>query len=342
MKFVDEAVITVIAGKGGNGCLSFRREKNIPKGGPDGGNGGEGGNVYLIAQDGLNTLADFRYTRKFKAQNGAGGEGGNRAGRSGKHKTIDVPSGTMVRDADTDELIGDMTARKQKLLVAVGGHGGAGNARFKSSVNRTPRRTTPGKDGDERRLQLELRLLADAGLIGLPNAGKSTLLRAISQATPKIADYPFTTLHPQLGVVDIGLGKSFVVADIPGLIEGAARGAGLGIQFLRHLRRTRLLLHVVDAAPFDNEQNLAQEIQIIESELEQFDHDLAKSDRWLVLNKIDMLSQEQLEKTKQQLINDYKWNAPLYTISALTGDGCDALCNGIMQWLDERETRKAS
>ncbi len=342
MKFVDEAIITVTAGKGGNGCLSFRREKCIPKGGPDGGDGGDGGNVYLVARDGLNTLADFRYTRTFKAQNGAGGEGRNRSGRSGEHKTIDVPTGTIVRDADTDELISDLTIANQRLLVAIGGHGGAGNARFKSSVNRAPRRTTPGKEGEERRLQLELRLLADVGLVGLPNAGKSTLLRAISQATPKVADYPFTTLHPQLGVVDIGLGKSFVVADIPGLIEGAAGGAGLGTQFLRHLRRTRLLLHVVDIAPLENEQDITQDIKTIESELAQFDRSLANTERWLVLNKTDLLPTQELEPTKQRLMSRLKWNAPLYTISAISGDGCKALCNDIMQWLDRQDARKAS
>jgi len=342
MKFVDEAIITVTAGKGGNGCLSFRREKYIPKGGPDGGDGGDGGSVYLIAREGLNTLADFRYTRKFKAKNGAGGEGGNRSGRGGVDTVIEVPTGTVVRDADTDELIADITTANQKMLVAAGGRGGVGNARFKSSVNRTPRRTIPGAEGDERRLQLELRLLADVGLVGLPNAGKSTLLRAISHATPKVADYPFTTLHPQLGVVDIGLGKSFVVADIPGLIEGAADGAGLGIQFLRHIRRTRLLLHVVDAAPFESDHDITQDIKTIETELNQFDRDLAQSDRWLVLNKSDVLPQEQLEEIKRDLIDRLQWDAPVYIISAVSGDGCKSLCNGIMQWLDEQEERKAS
>ena len=342
MKFVDEAIITVTAGKGGNGCLSFRREKYIPKGGPDGGDGGGGGSVYLIAREGLNTLADFRYTRKFKAKNGAGGEGKNRSGRGGADTIVDVPTGTLIRDADTGELIGDMTTANQKMLVAAGGRGGVGNARFKSSVNRTPRRTIPGAEGDERRLQLELRLLADVGLVGLPNAGKSTLLRAISHATPKVADYPFTTLHPHLGVVDIGLGKSFVVADIPGLIEGAAEGAGLGIQFLRHLRRTRLLLHVVDAAPFESEHDIAQDIKTIDTELNQFDRDLAQSDRWLVLNKSDVLPREQLDDIKRDLIDRLQWNAPVYIISAVSGDGCKSLCNDIMQWLDEQEERKAS
>jgi GTP-binding protein len=270
MKFVDEATIRIVAGAGGNGALSFRREKFIPRGGPDGGDGGHGGSVYLIGQEGLNTLADFRHTRVFRAENGTKGGGSNCTGKSGKDLYVQVPLGTRVTDAEAEELIGEITRHGESLLVAHGGKGGLGNTRFKSSTNRTPRRTTPGKPGEQRALALELQVLADVGLLGMPNAGKSTLLRAVSDARPKVADYPFTTLHPHLGVVRVGEHRSFVVADIPGLIEGAAEGAGLGHQFLRHLSRTRILLHLVDMAPLEPDADPAAGIKAIEAELKKF------------------------------------------------------------------------
>ncbi len=334
MRFVDEAEITVTAGHGGPGCLSFRREKFIPRGGPDGGDGGRGGSVYLIATAALTTLADFRYTRHFEAKNGRGGEGGNRTGRSGGDRRIEVPVGTIVTDADTGERIGDMNTGGVEILVAQGGTGGAGNARFKSSVNRAPRRTTPGTDGEQRRLHLELRLLADVGLLGQPNAGKSTLLSRISQARPKVADYPFTTLYPQLGVVAVEAGRSFVVADIPGLIEGAAEGAGLGTRFLRHLRRTRLLLHMVDIAPADPDVDVARSVADIERELRRFSPALATEARWLVLNKADLLEPQELAQRCQELVRRLAWEGRVYTVSALTGAGCKELAGDIMTWLE--------
>lgn len=338
MKFVDEAVITVQAGRGGHGCLSFRREKYIPKGGPDGGDGGNGGDIFLVGRNGLNTLADFRYTRSFKAHNGRGGEGGNRSGKAGDDITIDVPIGTLVIDADTGEAIGDVVETGAKLIVARGGHGGVGNARFKSSVNRAPRRTIPGGDGDQRRLHLELQVLADVGLLGLPNAGKSTLLRAVSNARPKVADYPFTTLHPELGVVELGLGNSFVMADIPGLIEGAAEGAGLGIQFLRHLKRTRLLLHVVDIAPLAPAADPAADIRKIEIELNRFSAELAAGERWLVLNKVDLVDVPERDQHCERLLSALGWTAPWYAVSAATGAGCRRLVGDVMHWLNQLGT----
>ncbi len=337
MKFVDEATITVHAGKGGNGCLSFRREKYVPRGGPDGGDGGRGGSVYLQARSGLNTLADFRFTRSFAAESGKGGSGRNCAGRGGDDIIIPVPEGTLVADRDTGELIGDLIKDDDLLLVAQGGDGGYGNTRFKSSTNRAPKRTTSGRTGDLRRLDLELRVLADVGLLGLPNAGKSTLLRAVSQARPRVADYPFTTLYPQLGVVALEQGRSFVIADIPGLIEGAAEGAGLGIQFLRHLERTRLLLHLVDIAPFDPESDPVVAIRTIERELEKYDTILADKDRWLILNKVDLLSEEAVAEMSDRLVEALEWKGRVFMVSAISGQGCRPLVGEILAWLEERE-----
>jgi GTP-binding protein len=339
MKFVDEATISVQAGKGGDGCLSFRREKYIPKGGPDGGNGGTGGNVYLVAKAGLNTLADFRYARVFRAKNGIPGSGRDKTGRGGDDIYIQVPAGTVVSDRDTDEIIGDIIDVGATLLVAAGGRGGLGNAHFKSSTNRTPRRTTKGKVGDARQLRLELKVLADVGLLGLPNAGKSTFLRAVSQARPKVADYPFTTLHPELGVVSVDPGRSFVVADIPGLIAGAADGAGLGIKFLRHLGRTRLLLHLVDIAPLDEQRDLAGDVRAIIAELDRFGGDLAGRERWLVLNKIDLLPDAEWHRRSDALIDALDWGGPVYPISALSGVGCRELCQQVMTRLEQWEAQ---
>jgi len=340
MKFVDEAQITVQAGKGGNGCLSFRREKYIPKGGPDGGDGGSGGSVYLVATEGLNTLADFRYTRAFKAENGQPGMGRDKTGRGGVDLYIKVPPGTVVWDADTGEQIVDMVSLDAPAIVAAGGRGGAGNTRFKSSTNRTPRRTTPGKPGDHRTLRLELKLLADAGLLGLPNAGKSTLLSTVSQARPKVADYPFTTLHPHLGVVRVEAERSFVLADIPGLIEGASAGAGLGTQFLRHLSRTRLLLHLVDLAPLD-EHDVAAAVRTLENELRAFSADLAGRPRWLVLNKIDTLDEAGRAARRREVIEALDWQNPVFEISAVSGEGCQVLMSEVMTYLETRDAEQA-
>lgn len=340
MKFVDEAAIEVLAGNGGHGCLGFRREKNIPKGGPDGGDGGHGGDVILQAVGNLNTLSDFRYARKFKAQNGAGGAGSQCTGKSGEDLVIDVPMGTIVTDTGTGELIGDITIEGQRLLVANGGRGGLGNVHFKSSTNRSPRRITKGKPGEQRGLQLELRVLADVGLLGMPNAGKSTLLSAVSQARPKVADYPFTTLHPELGVVSLGVGSSFVVADIPGLIEGASQGVGLGIQFLRHLSRTGLILHLVDMSPYGGGGDLKQDVEQIVAELAQFSEELVATERWLVLNKMDTLSEDERETRCSSLVHDLGWSGPVFRISAVSGEGCKPLMGKIMDWLNERAVRK--
>jgi GTP-binding protein len=336
MKVVDEADIDVAAGDGGNGCLSFRREKYVPRGGPDGGDGGHGGDVYLCGRGNLNTLADFRYTRRFEAKRGAGGQGSQCTGRSGDDLVVNVPLGTVVRDLDTDERIGDIVAEGQRLLVAKGGRGGLGNTRFKSSTNRAPRRTTPGVPGERRSLHLELRVLADVGLLGLPNAGKSTFLRAISQARPKVANYPFTTLYPELGVVSMGVGRSFVVADIPGLIEGAAGGAGLGIRFLKHLSRTRLILHLVDMAPFDEGHDLARDVATIVAELEQFSPELAAAERWLVLNKMDLMDEALQQQRSDELVAALGWSGPVFRVSSIQGTGCRELCGHIMDWLEQQ------
>lgn len=332
MKFVDEAPISVHAGKGGNGCLSFRREKYVPRGGPDGGDGGDGGDVVLVANPDLNTLIDYRYQRIFRAGNGEPGRGSDCRGRSAPDLILPVPVGTTVLDADTGEIIGDLTGTGQRLTVARGGFHGLGNARFKSSVNRAPRRTTPGSEGESRNLRLELKLLADVGLLGLPNAGKSTLVQAISAARPKIADYPFTTLVPQLGVVAVESHRSFVVADIPGVIEGAAEGAGLGIRFLRHLTRTRLLLHLVDVAPIEGDVVTA--VEMLHAELHKFSPTLARRDLWLVFNKADLLPAEDARRCAEEAIAELNWNGPWFLISAAERQGTRALCAAVMNHLE--------
>ena len=340
MKFVDEATIRVLAGNGGHGCLSFRREKYVERGGPDGGDGGHGAGVYLVADASLNTLADFRVARKFKAEGGGGGSGRNKTGRSGEHLEVMVPQGTVVHDVDTGELICDLTEAGQRQLVAEGGRAGLGNTRFKSSVNRAPRKITKGTPGEARHLKLELKVLADVGLLGMPNAGKSTLISAMSQAKPRIADYPFTTLHPNLGVVRVGQLQSFVMADIPGLIEGASEGAGLGIRFLKHLQRTRLLLHLVDIAPIDPNVEPANEVRAIAKELVKFSEELAGKTRWLVINKIDLLSSEDLEVAREMLLEELEWSGPVFEVSAATGAGTDALGHAVIQALEEIEEEK--
>ena len=334
MKFVDEATIHVEAGKGGNGCVSFRREKYIPKGGPDGGDGGDGGSVYLLADPNLNTLVDFRHARRFKADSGRPGEGGNRTGKGGEDLTIHVPVGTQIHDRDTGELMGDLTRAEQTLLVARGGRHGLGNSHFKSSTNQAPRQSTSGTPGERRELHLELKLLADVGLLGLPNAGKSTLIRSISAARPKVADYPFTTLHPNLGVVSVESHRSFVVADIPGLIEGAAEGAGLGIQFLKHLARPSLLLHVVDIAPLDG-SSPAEQVRMLEAELAKFSDELAGKPRWLVLNKCDLLDPDERQALVDQTVAELHWQGPVFAVSAVSGEGTRELIFRIMEHLEQ-------
>ncbi len=329
MKFVDESTITVKAGKGGDGCLSFRREKFIPFGGPDGGDGGDGGSVYLQASAHVNTLIDFRYQRNYEAPNGRPGEGAQRRGKSGEDLYIPVPIGTMVYDIETEELLGDLTTPDQTMLVARGGFHGLGNLRYKSSVNRAPRQTKKGTPGESRELKLELKVLADVGLLGMPNAGKSTLINKISNAKPKMADYPFTTLHPNLGVVRVGELQSFVIADIPGLIEGASEGAGLGIRFLKHLSRCHLLLHMVDIAPIDG-KDLVNTITTIYGELKKYSPELAEKKRWLVFNKSDLLLKEDQQEIVKQVVQSLGWENPVYIISAVSGEGCEALCRDIM------------
>ena len=335
MKFVDEALINVQAGKGGNGCLSFRREKFVAKGGPDGGDGGDGGSIYFIADNDLNTLVDYRYQRHYQAESGQQGGGRNCTGAKGQDLTLKVPVGTTIIDQDTEAVVGDLTYEGQKLKVAQGGFHGLGNTRFKSSVNRAPRQTTKGSEGEARSLRLELKVIADVGLLGMPNAGKSTFIRAISQARPKVADYPFTTLVPNLGVVSVQKHRSFVVADIPGLIEGAADGAGLGIRFLKHLARCRILLHVVDVAPFDESDPVASAKAII-AELEQFSSALASRDRWLILNKVDLLPEEQQDAVCQHIINALNWTGPVYRIAAISKEGTETLCHDIMRFIEEK------
>lgn len=335
MKFVDEARITIEAGNGGSGCLSFRREKYIPRGGPDGGDGGDGGSVYLEADGALNTLIDYRYQRRHKAENGEPGRGKDCRGRSGEDLILKVPVGTTVIDEDTEEVLGDLTEIGQKLLVAKGGFHGLGNARFKSSVNRAPRQTSPGSDGEARAIKFELKVIADVGLLGMPNAGKSTFISQVSEAKPKIANYPFTTLVPNLGVVSVSPMQSFVVADIPGLIEGASEGLGLGIRFLKHLTRTRLLMHLVDVAPFDQTDPAANALGI-ESELALFSPTLSERPRWLVLNKTDLVSEEELAEVRERVIEAIDWEGPVFEISAVTGKGCDVLCGAIMQYMEAR------
>jgi len=341
MKFVDEAAIRVEAGDGGNGCLSFRREKYIEYGGPDGGNGGAGGSVVLLADNGLNTLVDYRYERLFRAQRGEGGAGRNCTGASGDDLILKVPVGTTVVDEDTQEVLGDLLKEGDQFVVAKGGRGGLGNTCFKSSTNRSPRKTTPGTEGEKRNLKLELKVLADIGLLGMPNAGKSTLIRAVSAAKPKVADYPFTTLVPNLGVVKVDRLRSFVMADIPGLIEGAAEGAGLGIRFLKHLARCRILLHVVDIAPWD-QTNPVESVDAIAGELQLFSPALADRERWLVLNKLDLLPQEEADQRCQQIIDDLEWDGPVFKVSAANGAGTQELIFAIMNHLEELDERMAA
>jgi GTP-binding protein len=335
MKFVDEATIRVLAGNGGHGALSFRREKYVERGGPDGGDGGHGGSVYLVAEPSMNTLADFRVARKFKAGSGQPGAGRNKTGRSGDDLEVRIPCGTVVHDVDTGELICDLTEPGQRQKVAEGGRGGLGNTRFKSSVNRAPRKTTNGTPGEARHLKLELKVLADVGLLGMPNAGKSTLISAMSEAKPRIADYPFTTLHPNLGVVRVGALQSFVMADIPGLIEGASEGAGLGIQFLKHLQRTGLLLHLVDIAPIDPDANPANDVKAILRELHNFSAELAAKPRWLVINKIDLLANDELKAARDNLLSELAWDGPVFEVSAATGEGIEALGQAVMRELED-------
>ncbi|GAD64868.1 Obg family GTPase CgtA [Aquipseudomonas alcaligenes] len=338
MKFVDEVSIFVKAGDGGNGMMSFRREKFIEKGGPNGGDGGDGGSVFLEADENLNTLVDYRYTRRFQAQNGEKGGSTECTGAKGEDLILPVPVGTTVIDASTQEVIGDLTRAGQRLMVAQGGWHGLGNTRFKSSTNRAPRQTTPGKPGEQRDLKLELKVLADVGLLGLPNAGKSTFIRSVSAAKPKVADYPFTTLVPNLGVVSVGRYKSFVIADIPGLIEGASEGAGLGIRFLKHLARTRLLLHLVDMAPLD-QSDPAEAAEVIIRELEKFSPALAERERWLVLNKADQLLDDEREERMRAVVERLGWQGPVFVISALEREGTEALSQAIMRYMDERAVR---
>ncbi|WP_386066713.1 Obg family GTPase CgtA [Tahibacter sp. UC22_41] len=336
MKFVDEAEIHVHAGNGGNGCASFRREKFIPFGGPDGGDGGAGGSVYLVADENLNTLVDFRHQRVYRAGRGENGMSRQMHGKAGDELTIRVPVGTVIINIDTDEVIGDLTENGQRLKVAQGGDGGLGNIHFKSSTNRAPRKATSGFPGDSRELRLELKLLADVGLLGFPNAGKSTFIRAVSAATPRVADYPFTTLHPNLGVVRIDTDQSFVIADIPGLIEGAADGAGLGIQFLKHVARTSLLLHLVDMAPLDGETDPVAQVKAIEAELKQFDPALLKRPRWLVLNKADLLPEEDRLKAAKDIVKRLKWKGPWYLVSAIGREGTWPICLEAQKFFDEQ------
>ena len=337
MKFVDEAVITVFAGPGGNGCVSFRREKFIPLGGPDGGDGGDGGSVFVVADENINTLIDFRHDRQFRAQRGENGMGRQMFGKAGENVTIRVPVGTEIINVATDEIIGDLTNHGDMTKVAQGGEGGRGNVHFKTSVNRAPRKATQGSPGEERDVRLELKLLADVGLLGFPNAGKSTFVRAVSAATPKVADYPFTTLYPNLGVVSVEPYRSFVIADIPGIIEGAAEGAGLGSLFLRHVQRTRVLLHLVDMAPFDEAISPAGQIRAIENELRQYDPGMLEKPRWLVLNKGDLLSDEEREKRAAEIVAELDWKEPWFIVSAIGREGTWPIMLRIQQFFDDQK-----
>jgi GTP-binding protein len=331
MKFIDEAVIDVIAGNGGSGCMSFRREKFIPFGGPDGGDGGRGGSVYAVGDRNLNTLIDFRYARKHIARNGENGRGADQFGAAAQDIVLRMPIGTIITDADAGEPLAELLVPGERVRIVKGGDGGFGNLHFKSSTNRAPRQKTSGWPGEQRKLRLELRVLADVGLLGLPNAGKSTLIAAVSNARPKIADYPFTTLHPNLGVVRVGPEQSFVIADIPGLIEGAAEGAGLGHQFLRHLQRTQLLLHVVDLSPFDDVLDPADQVRVIAHELQKFDPSLLSKPRWLVLNKIDMVASGELESRIKTMLKKLKWQGQVFSISALARTGLDPLVRAVYE-----------
>ncbi|GHD38504.1 Obg family GTPase CgtA [Parahalioglobus pacificus] len=340
MKFVDEASIKVFAGKGGNGCLSFRREKYIAKGGPDGGDGGDGGSVIMQADSALNTMVDYRFQRQYRAESGESGKGRNCTGKSGEDLVLNVPIGTTILDEDSGEILGDLSADGQQLIVARGGFHGLGNTRFKSSTNRAPRQTTPGSEGEMRSLKLELKVLADVGLLGLPNAGKSTFIRAVSSARPKVADYPFTTLVPNLGVVKVDAHRSFVVADIPGLIEGASDGAGLGIRFLKHLTRNRILLHIVDMAPWDGTEPADSALAIVQ-ELALFSPTLAARPRWLVLNKSDLLTPEEFAERREAVLSALEWEGPVYEISAISGEGTQRLCQDMMELLEQQRALEA-
>jgi GTP-binding protein len=347
MKFIDEATIEVHAGKGGNGAAAFRREKFIPKGGPSGGDGGRGGSIFARADRNINTLIDYRYARVHRARNGEQGQGRDRYGAGAEDIELRVPVGTMVFDADTEELLFDLSLDGERVVLAKGGEGGLGNLHFKSSTNRAPRQFTPGEEGESRRLRLELKLLADVGLLGMPNAGKSTLVAAISNARPKVADYPFTTLNPQLGVVRSGPARSFVIADIPGLIEGAAQGAGLGHQFLRHIQRTRVLLHLIDMAPATSEtdeavigKQLASDVRTLVKELAAFDPTLKDKPRWLLLNKMDLLQPEQRERRWKAMNRSLRWKGPVYMTSGLTRAGLEDLVQSVQHWLDEQRQQE--
>ena len=341
MKFFDEALIEVLAGDGGNGVVSFRREKYVPRGGPDGGDGGRGGSIYALADRNINTLIDYRYARIHRAKRGENGRGAAQYGRGGADTVLRVPVGTVITDAVTGERVADLATDGARALIAKGGEGGLGNLHFKSSTNRAPRQATPGQAGEQRRLKLELKVLADVGLLGMPNAGKSTLIRAISAARPRVADYPFTTVAPHLGVVRVDPSRSFVVADIPGLIEGAADGAGLGHRFLRHLQRTRLLLHVVDLAPLDGAVDPVADARAIVRELKRYDEALYDKPRWLVLNKLDLIPADSREARVAEFIKAYRWKGPVFGISAIDGEGCQRLVYALAEWLDRHPARPA-
>jgi GTPase len=336
MKFIDEARIEVHAGSGGNGSASMRREKYIAFGGPDGGDGGRGGSIYVVADSNINTLIDYRFARIFRAKDGNGGRGADCSGAGAEDVLLRVPVGTLVKDLATEEVIADLTQDRQRVLVAAGGRGGLGNINFKTSTNRAPRQFTKGTEGETKDIHFELKVLADVGLLGMPNAGKSTFIRAVSAARPKVADYPFTTLHPNLGVVRVDDNRSFVIADVPGLIEGASEGAGLGHQFLKHLQRTHLLLHLVDIAPFDEAVDPTKEAKAIINELKKYEQSLFDKPRWLILNKADLLAPAEAEKRAKAIIKGLKWKGPTFTISAMKTDGCKALTFAIMDHVDEQ------
>jgi GTP-binding protein len=342
VKFVDEASIEVIAGDGGNGVASFRREKYVPRGGPDGGDGGRGGSIYAIADRNINTLIDYRYARIHRAKGGENGRGADQYGRGAEDIVLRMPVGTVIADADTGEFVADLATDGERALIARGGKGGLGNIHFKSSTNRAPRQATPGEAGEQRRLKLELKVLADVGLLGMPNAGKSTLIRAISAARPRVADYPFTTLAPHLGVVRVDVNRSFVVADIPGLIEGAAEGAGLGHRFLRHLQRTRVLLHVVDLAPLDGETDPVADARAIVKELKRYDEALHDKPRWLVLNKLDLIAPDERDARVAAFVKAYRWKGPLFAVAAISGDGCRPLVFAVAEWLEKHPAQGAT
>ena len=342
MNFVDDIDVRVAAGSGGHGCLSFRREKYIPRGGPDGGDGGDGGSVFFIASDATNTLVDFRITKIYRAENGTQGSGKNMTGKSGADLEIIVPVGTTISDLDTQEEIGDLKKHGDRIKVAQGGEGGLGNARFKSSTNRAPRKITKGQEGESRHLQLELKLIADIGLLGMPNAGKSSFIRKMSSAKPKVADYPFTTLYPNLGVVSVGMLQSFVMADIPGLIEGAAEGSGLGLEFLRHLERTKILLHILDLSPDNVEMEPIKAFNDIENELKKYSQTLYKKPRWLVFNKIDLVALSDLDEICENIIDAIGWQGKVFRVSAVSGEGCDIIAKNAMEELEKMASKEVS